>query len=298
MVQRPLLPCVCGALLLVSAGCGGGAPAAGHGILFVRARGRVQRICLWRPGSPPHPLGPSADYVESPAWSPDGKSIVFADERGGWDDPMPVDIYVMQADGADVKRVTYDSERPNVFRADQPSWSPDGSRIVFERDLNGPYNELVLVSVRTGHERTLPAHGGDPAWGKPGIAYVYAQPRSQSQRIMILRSGSRHPSVLARTHSLIDALAWSPSSVLAVLENRNRIVLYTASGRQVGQLMIPGEASGACGVAWSRDGTRLLLSTGGQKRPGFWTTTPTGRRWRRLPLPGQTDVCGGGVSWR
>lgn len=62
--------------------------------------------------------------------------------------------------------------------------------------------------------------------------------------------------------------------------------------------MVPGEASGACGVAWSRDGTRLLLSTGGQKRPGFWTTTPTGRRWRRLSFAGQTAVCGGGVSWR
>lgn len=58
-----------------------------------------------------------------------------------------------------------------------------GSRIVFERDLNGPYNELVLVSVRTRRERMLlRVRGGDPVWGKAGIAYLTED--RQRQRIM------------------------------------------------------------------------------------------------------------------
>lgn len=175
-VQRTLLSCACGMLLLLLAGCGGsaaaGAAAGGHGILFLRARGRVQQVFLWHRGlAPPRPLGPSSDFVESPVWSPDGKSIAFADEPGGWDDPELLDIYVMHPDGTDVKRITYDSERPSVFRADEPSWSPDGSRIVFVRELgNGP--ELAVVSVGSRREMTLPASGEDPAWGKAGILYV------------------------------------------------------------------------------------------------------------------------------
>jgi Tol biopolymer transport system component len=62
------------------------------------------------------------------AWSPDGKWIAFASQRGGFKDeavlhpynPQPYgDIYVMRADGSDVRQLT-----DNQFEEATPSWLP------------------------------------------------------------------------------------------------------------------------------------------------------------------------------
>jgi Tol biopolymer transport system component len=61
-------------------------------------------------------------------WSPDGKWIVFTSARGGFKDeatlhpynPQPYgDIYVMRADGSDVRMLT-----DNQFEEGTPSWIP------------------------------------------------------------------------------------------------------------------------------------------------------------------------------
>ncbi|MEP6902888.1 MAG: hypothetical protein ABJA66_14135 [Actinomycetota bacterium] len=68
------------------------------------------------------------------AWSPDGKWIAFASARGGFKDesvlhplnPQPYgDIYVMRADGSDVRRLT-----DNQFEEATPAWIP------FRREKN------------------------------------------------------------------------------------------------------------------------------------------------------------------
>jgi Tol biopolymer transport system component len=69
-----------------------------------------------------------------PSWSPDGSKIAFVSNRhsccAGWE------IYTMNADGSDPKRLTF-SDRPSsgAFFALEPAWSPSGASIVFAYHL-------------------------------------------------------------------------------------------------------------------------------------------------------------------
>jgi dipeptidyl aminopeptidase/acylaminoacyl peptidase len=70
----------------------------------------------------------------SPAWSPDGTRIVFSCRIGAVALPnAPFQICLMNADGSDEQQLTND---PAQMGQDlTPSWSPDGQRIVFHRNV-------------------------------------------------------------------------------------------------------------------------------------------------------------------
>ena len=64
-----------------------------------------------------------------PAWAPDGNQIAFTSDRESPEDKRQwpkTEIYVMDTDGGNVKRVT------DLGFASRPRWSPDGEWILFE----------------------------------------------------------------------------------------------------------------------------------------------------------------------
>ena len=73
-------------------------------------------------------------FLNYPAWSPDSKQIAFTSDRDG-----NFEIYVMQADGSKVQRLT-DSPENDAFM----EWSPDGSKIVFETNRDGNFEVYVM----------------------------------------------------------------------------------------------------------------------------------------------------------
>jgi len=98
-----------------------------------------------------------------PYWSPDGTQIVFQSDRH---DAIMGDrgIYVMDADGTNVRRLTHRDESDET-----PVWSPDGSKILFSSYITEENNELFIMNTdgsgivkltdhpgRDGHQKFSP----------------------------------------------------------------------------------------------------------------------------------------------
>ncbi|HYF12046.1 MAG TPA: hypothetical protein VEC09_07065, partial [Actinomycetota bacterium] len=119
------------------------------------------------------------DVSTDPSWSPDGSRIIFVRH-----DPemfRRTDVFVMNADGSDVRQLTDD-----VATEESPTWSPRGDRIAFARMERGERCELVVMTTDTGIE-TVAADGSslggcplDVGWGGPGSDEA-ATPMSEAE---------------------------------------------------------------------------------------------------------------------
>jgi TolB protein len=90
----------------------------------------------------PRNLTESPNIDDDPDWSADGQRIIFT-SHDGLDDPVfsnTAEIYVINADGTGTpERLTYNNEEERG-----PSWSPDGTRIVFSCRIGGGTADFEL----------------------------------------------------------------------------------------------------------------------------------------------------------
>ena len=96
--------------------------------------------------------------AQYPAWSPDGEKIAFASGRD-----EDEEIYVMNADGTEQKRLT-DIPGPDHW---PPTWSPDNTRIAFTSDGTQDNSEIYVMNADGSGLTKLtddPAYDTFPAW--------------------------------------------------------------------------------------------------------------------------------------
>ncbi len=111
--------------------------------------------------------------AEHPSWSPDGKRIAFDStwDRTSkkWRDMM--EIYVMDAEGSNVQRLTHTADKGKTSLT--PVWSPDGKKIAFGSDRDGKSKnrkdnfEIYLMDADVSNVRRLTfnqAWDGHPNW--------------------------------------------------------------------------------------------------------------------------------------
>ncbi len=93
-------------------------------------------------------------FDQSPAWSPDGRAIVFQSDRDG-----SADLYLMSGFGHDVRRLTND-----LAYDWSPQWSADGRAITFGSNRDGE-GWLYLTDADGNNIRRLsePPPGRDQA---------------------------------------------------------------------------------------------------------------------------------------
>lgn len=147
---------------------------------------------------------PANSWSVNPVWSPDGKRILYGHLT------TTSDLYVMDADGANQRLV--------VANANDGSWSPDATRILF--------NEIG-VGVRTadleGSGRvTLTKVGLYASWSPDGTRILFESPecdcsQAPSAIVTVKSDGSdRRVLALPPTAGGVGQPVWSPDSTKVI----------------------------------------------------------------------------------
>lgn len=121
-------------------------------------------------GSNPVLVLTSTGLVESPSWSPNGKQLLYSDDKSG-----AADIYKANYDGSDPVDLTN-----NPSRDEGPAWSPDGTKIAYVSDRNRSTADyrLWLMDADGSNEVDIsdPASTLDrfPKWSPDGKKIYYS----------------------------------------------------------------------------------------------------------------------------
>jgi Tol biopolymer transport system component len=237
---------------------------------------------------------PSAD--RNPSWSPDKNKIAFVREMT----PGTFDLFVMNADGSDVRRVTTSGG------VSDPEWSPDGKRIlyVYATASTEAAHDLAIINPNAGESsrtylKLASFNAQEPAWSPDGsrIAFVAVGENSGSD-IMTVKPDGTAPQVLVDGKANFDynnSPSWSPDGRwIAVYvcqmdcDGGSGIMVVDATTGRVGS--IPQFAGFGSGVdygdegyapRWSADGSVIAyenspLGPGTRYQRNLYYVTPDG----------------------
>jgi Tol biopolymer transport system component len=228
-----------------------------------------------------------------PAYSRDGRMIAFV--RAVESDVSPgrtlgSRVYVMNAAGGAVRPVT-----SGEFFDSNPSFSPDGRRIVFERRRGSRVSSIFVIDIDGGGERQLTrgAHlDHNPVFAPNGrwIAFVSNRDkdaRSDQSDIFSMRpNGSRVRVLIDGPHDESDPDISPDGRSVAFASNRIRrtsnIFVARSSGRRVRALT---RAEGTCfgsvcfhSPSWSPDGRNIAYIASSRYRTDLEVMRSDGKR--------------------
>ena len=162
----------------------------------------VQRLTGESRSSVPRFYYSEFDHEISPAWSPDGKELIFVGNRGH--------IYGtggfwrMKAEpGAEAREIHYEE---TAWKA-RPEFSPDGRRIVYASYLGGQWQQLWVMPSDGGDP--FPLSYGDfdninPRWSRDGklIAFISNRDGNTSLWVQEALGGAQRPVIAKEKHYL------------------------------------------------------------------------------------------------
>lgn len=213
-------------------------------------------------------------FNRNPVWSPDGKQVAFASARDVYNQPhydSGYEIYVMNADGGGLQRVSQSADAVNTQRL-PIAWLSTGQLLI--RVVTARKQQLELFVVATHKEYPLPIKDAQflaysPDKGR--LAYTTIRPgpspaKTISDLLVVGAGGGTAKNLTKNVEDLnnsISELVWSPEGArLAYIENVGDICgyshLYLIGADGSGRKQLKEENGLISSVSWSPDGTRLV----------------------------------------
>jgi len=187
-------------------------------------------------------------------WSPDGSRIAFSLGRVVRNN-LVSDLWVMQADGSGKSRL--------ATNAEGPTWSPDGQRIAYVRDVGNIHIRIVNAAGGDDHRLTGDSMNAiQPAWSPDGsrIAFVSLDPNE----IRVINPDGTGLLNLTQGVAQEDGPVWSPDgSRIAFnsgptdqpLESEVTVIHPDGSGR----MNLTHHPGFDLSPDWSPDGKRIVF---------------------------------------
>ena len=232
-------------------------------LLFSGQHEDTHRILLASPdASSFEPLTDDEGNDAHPAWSPDGSQIAFLRSPKPEDvaslrmDPLPApDLFLMNADGSDLQRLTDGSGDIRSF-----VWAPDGNEIAITVTHSDGANEIIILDLESGDATHLfdLSHGSIPT----NIHQLTWSP-----------DGSRF--ALFGSHG----------------DERGQAYVVDRDGTDVTAVTSEEDVGFHGPAVWSTDGSQLAFSTGfGQPRSNVVVVNADGSNPRNLSNHDRTDT--------
>jgi len=207
------------------------------------------------------------------AWSPDHATIVFAE-------PDTWNLHTIHADGSGMVRLT-------DFRSNNPDWSPDGSKLVFQSDhQNEPQDTPDLYTIDAGGENLveiLDEPGTidyQPRWSPDGSSILFLSNRTGNMELFTMDPDGSNIFQVTDGANPVTGAAWSPDSQRIVFvygsSTASELYLINRDGDTESVVRLTSDNFNDTGPSWSPDGERIVFVSNQNGQLDLWAVNVDG----------------------